>query len=75
MRVAPQFTWTVAEACAAEGFWPDVISTDIHSGNIEGPCYDLPTTSEGLPLPLCTLSLSLSPPRLRGRLTRVYAAQ
>jgi hypothetical protein len=33
-----------AEVCAAEGFWPDVISTDLHTGGAEGPTYDLPTT-------------------------------
>ena len=37
------FNWTVGEICAAEGFWPDVISTDMHSLTCEGPGYDLPT--------------------------------
>ena len=37
------FNWTVAEICAHEGFWPDTISTDIHSGTCEGPAYDMPT--------------------------------
>jgi len=37
------FNWTVAELCAREGFWPDTISTDIHSGTCEGPAYDMPT--------------------------------
>jgi dihydroorotase len=37
------FNWTVAEICAREGFWPDTISTDIHSGTCEGPAYDMPT--------------------------------
>jgi dihydroorotase len=37
------FNWTVAEICAGEGFWPDTISTDIHSGTCEGPAYDMPT--------------------------------
>ena len=27
-----------------QGFISDVISTDLHSGNINGPVYDLPTT-------------------------------
>ena len=35
------FTWTVAEKCAEVGFWPDFISTDLHSGNTDGPAYDL----------------------------------
>jgi len=37
------FNWTVAEICAREGFWPDTISTDLHSGTCEGPAYDMPT--------------------------------
>lgn len=37
------FNWTVAEICAGEGFWPDTISTDIHTGTCEGPAYDMPT--------------------------------
>lgn len=50
------FNWTVAEICAREGFWPDTISTDMHSGTCEGPAYDLPTVMTrllhlGLPLP------------------------
>ncbi len=42
------FCWTVAEICAAEGFWPDTISTDMHSLTCDGPCYDLPTTMSRL---------------------------
>ena len=37
------FSWTVAEICAEENFWPDIISSDLHSGNLKGPAYDLPT--------------------------------
>lgn len=37
------FSWTVAELCARQNFWPDTISTDLHSGSAEGPAYDLPT--------------------------------
>ena len=38
-----------------QGFISDVISTDLHTGNINGPVYDLPTTLSklmhlGLPL-------------------------
>ena len=35
------FSWTVAEICAGEGFWPDIISSDIHIQNYRGPVYDL----------------------------------
>ena len=37
------FNWTVGEICVGEGFWPDVISTDMHSLTCEGPGYDMPT--------------------------------
>lgn len=37
------FNWTVAEICAEEGFWPDTISTDMHSLTCDGPGYDQPT--------------------------------
>eukprot|EP00040_Diaphanoeca_grandis_P044845 m.13798 g.13798 ORF g.13798 m.13798 type:complete len:453 (-) comp9866_c0_seq1:84-1442(-) len=38
------FNWTVAEAaCQKQGFFPDVISTDLHKVNVNGPAYDLPT--------------------------------
>jgi dihydroorotase len=50
------FSWTVAELCVQEDFWPDTISTDLHSGTCEGPAYDLATVMSrflhlGLPLP------------------------
>ena len=49
------FQWEVAEAAAAENFWPTTISTDLHTGCIGGPVYDMPTTMSkflmlGLPL-------------------------
>ena len=37
------FSWTVAELAVADGFWPDTISTDMHSLTCEGPGYDMPT--------------------------------
>jgi dihydroorotase len=39
------FAWEVAEpACKEFGFWPDTISTDLHSFNLRGPVFDMPTT-------------------------------
>ncbi|KAK3751644.1 hypothetical protein QZH41_020129 [Actinostola sp. cb2023] len=38
------FSWTVAELCAKDHFWPDTISTDLHNENVPGPAYDLPMT-------------------------------
>ena len=42
------FNWTVAEICASEEFWPDIISTDMHSFTHEGPAYDMPTVMSKL---------------------------
>ena len=33
----------MAKIATDEGFWPDVISTDVHRDSRHGPCYDLPT--------------------------------
>lgn len=38
------FSWDTAERALADGFEPFTISTDLHSLNIDGPVYDLPTT-------------------------------
>lgn len=51
------FAWEVAEpACREFDFWPDTISTDLHSFNLHGPVFDMPTTMSkflylGMPLP------------------------
>ncbi len=37
------FSFATAEAMVRSGFWPDVISSDIHQVSINGPLYDLPT--------------------------------
>jgi dihydroorotase len=37
------FNWTVAEICAKSSFWPDTLSTDLHTECQDGPAYDLPT--------------------------------
>ena len=34
--VEDSFDWKVAESAAQLGFWPDLISTDLHSGNVHG---------------------------------------
>ena len=41
-----------AKIATDEGFWPDIISTDIHRDSRHGPCYDLPTVSRYVPLRL-----------------------
>ncbi len=35
------FDWVVAEVASKAGFWPDVVSSDLHSGNVGGPARDL----------------------------------
>jgi dihydroorotase len=42
------FDYDVAIPAANEGFWPDCISTDLHSLSAEGPATDLPTTMSKL---------------------------
>ena len=33
----------MAEIATQQGFWPDMLGTDLHTGNYEGPAYDMPT--------------------------------
>ena len=41
---AGSFRYEVAQRAMEQGFISDVISTDLHTGSINGPVYDLPTT-------------------------------
>jgi dihydroorotase len=38
------FLWETAEACLDQGLPPTTISTDLHTANLHGPVYDMPTT-------------------------------
>lgn len=38
------FKWEVAEAAFRQGFLPQTISTDLHTLNVHGPVFDMPTT-------------------------------
>ena len=38
------FQWEVVQAALDDGFEPTTISTDLHTKNIHGPVYDMPTT-------------------------------
>lgn len=38
------FQWEVVQAAIDQGLEPTTISTDIHTKNINGPVYDMPTT-------------------------------
>lgn len=65
------FSWTVAEACASQEFWPNTISTDIHSLNIDGPVYDMPTVMTrmlrvGMPLTDVIRASTINPAKAIG---------
>jgi dihydroorotase len=66
------FDFTIAEPAAAAGFWPDVISTDLHSLSAAGPMVDLPTTMAkllwlGMPLPDLLAAVTSRPASAIGR--------
>jgi dihydroorotase len=53
---AGSFDFRIADVAAAAGFWPDVISTDLHSLSAGGTMVDLPATMAkllglGMPFP------------------------
>ena len=65
------FSWTVGELCAREGFWPDTISTDMHSLTCEGPAYDMVTVMTrllhlGLSLPEVIKASTITPAQAIG---------
>jgi dihydroorotase len=41
---AGSFSFDVARRALDQGFGPDVISSDLHAYNVDGPVFDLPTT-------------------------------
>lgn len=41
---AGSFAFEVAERALDQGFLPDIISSDLHAYNADGPVFDLPTT-------------------------------
>lgn len=66
------FSWTVAEICAKEGFWPDIISSDLHVESVHGPAYDLLTVMSkmlhvGMPLIDIIKSVTMTPAAAIGR--------
>ncbi|MCS7024464.1 MAG: amidohydrolase/deacetylase family metallohydrolase [Bryobacteraceae bacterium] len=49
------FVWRNAVPAIEQGFYPDSISTDLHTGSMNGPMFDMPTTMSkmlalGMPL-------------------------
>eukprot|EP00051_Salpingoeca_urceolata_P035166 m.28537 g.28537 ORF g.28537 m.28537 type:complete len:417 (+) comp8866_c0_seq1:177-1427(+) len=68
---AGAFNWTVAEQAAALDFWPDIISTDLHTASYHGPAYDLPTVMTkmlhvGMPLEAIVRATTATPAKALG---------
>lgn len=66
------FTFRVARAALEQGFPPDVVSSDIHAYNVDGPVYDQATTLSkllhlGLPLAEVVRSTTAAPAAAVGR--------
>ena len=64
---AGSFTWEVAETALAQGMLPRTISSDLHTGNLHGPVYDLAHVLTKF------LHLGLSLDEVIGRVTAVPA--
>jgi dihydroorotase len=71
------FAWRIAEsACQQYDFWPDVISTDLHQFNIDGPVFDMATTLSkflhiGMPLERVIEAATGTPARVMGLADRI----
>lgn len=66
------FSFSVAERLAAEGFWPDVISSDLHLRSVLGPAFDLPTCASkllalGMALEEVVAAMTIVPARAIGK--------
>jgi dihydroorotase len=66
------FAYVVAEQAVKEGFWPDTISTDLHSLSANGPARDLPTTMSkflnlGMPIEEVIRAVTSRPAEVLGR--------
>lgn len=60
------FNFNTARAAFSQGFIPDVISTDLHQANINGPVYSLPVTMDkmlalGISLADCVEKVTAAP--------------
>lgn len=66
------FVFRNAAPAIAQGFYPDSISTDLHTGSMNGPMFDLPTTMSklmalGMPLKEAVLRASWNPAQQIGK--------
>lgn len=60
------FDWLVAKKAIAENLWPDTISTDLHSGNVNGTAQSLPYVMSkflalGMPLEKIVCAVTSTP--------------
>jgi len=67
--------WEVAEVAMEEGFHPDIISTDLHSGNVSGSCRSLPWVLSkmvhlGLTLEAALQAVTIAPAKALNRSTQ-----
>ena len=70
------FTWTVAEICARQDFYPDIISTLLDSATADGPVYDLVTVMTkmlylGMPLTDVIKAVTATPAKAINRDTLI----
>jgi len=70
------FSFSIADIAVREGFYPDTISTDLHSLSAAGPAKDLPTTMSkllGLAMPLADVitAVTSTPAQVIGRETEI----
>lgn len=66
------FQWEVAQAAVEQDFLPTTISTDLHTKNLHGPVYDMPTTMSkflmlGVPLDRVVAMSTTNPAQVLGR--------
>jgi dihydroorotase len=58
---AASFWFRLAAPAIRQGFVPDSISTDLHTGNLNGPVIDMQTTMNKVPTALPSRQAALSP--------------
>ncbi|MCP5118529.1 MAG: amidohydrolase/deacetylase family metallohydrolase, partial [bacterium] len=66
------FVFRNAAPAIAQSFYPDLISTDLHTGSMNGAMMDMPTTmakflAMGMPLPDVVLASTWTPAQIIGR--------
>ena len=69
---AGSFSWQVAEKAFEQGIKPDTISTDLHTGSVNGPAFDMPTTMSkflllGMPLYDVVKASTIIPAKVLGK--------